>query len=99
MRQLRLLTALLLFSSAVLAQTRQITGNLKDSKSGNAIPSATIKVKGKNIHTVSNSEGTFSLDIPTGNVLLEISSVGYATKTVEVDGTNANLAILLDQFS
>jgi TonB-linked SusC/RagA family outer membrane protein len=95
MRHLRLLIALLLFHVAVFAQTRQITGQLKDSKSGNPILSATIKVKGKNIQTVSDANGFFSLNVPTGNVELEISSVGYAfnTVTVQENETSVNLSL------
>ena len=97
MRQLRLLTALLLFSSAVLAQTRQITGTVKDSKSATALPSVTIKVKGKNIQTTSNSDGGFSFGVPTGKIQLEISSVGYGFKTVTVERDESNLQFSLDQ--
>lgn len=97
MRQLRLLTALLLFSSAVLAQTRQISGTVKDSKSATTLPSVTIKVKGKNIQTVTNDNGAFSLSVPAGRIQLEISSVGYGFKTVTVEGDESNLQFSLDQ--
>ena len=96
MRQIRLLAALLLFSSAVLAQTRQISGTVKDSKSATALPSVTIKVKGKNIQTTSNSDGTFSFGVPTGNISLELSSVSYGFKTVDVSGSDNNLSIEMD---
>jgi TonB-linked SusC/RagA family outer membrane protein len=97
MRSLRLLIVLLLLHSAAFAQTRQITGNLKDSKSGDAIPSATIKVKGKNIQTATGADGSFSLSVPTGRIQLEISSVGFTLKTVNVEGNETNLLLSLDQ--
>lgn len=97
MRQLRLLTALLLFSSAVLAQTRQLSGTVKDSKSATALPSVTIKVKGRNIQTVTDVNGAFSLSVPTGRIQLEISSVGYGFKTVTVEENESNLQFSLDQ--
>ncbi|MEP7371966.1 MAG: SusC/RagA family TonB-linked outer membrane protein [Chitinophagaceae bacterium] len=93
MRQLRLLTALLLFSSVVLAQTRQITGTIKDSKSAAALPFVTVKVKGKPIQTTSNADGVFSLSVPAGILTLELTSVGYEAKTVNVSGTDNNLSI------
>ncbi|MFC0773226.1 SusC/RagA family TonB-linked outer membrane protein [Terrimonas alba] len=97
MRQLRLLTALLLFSSMVLAQTRQLSGTVKDSKSATGLPSVTIKVKGKNIQTVTDANGLFSLSVPTGEIQLEISSVGYGLKTVTVEGDESTLQFSLDQ--
>ena len=97
MRSIRLLIALLLLHSAVFAQTRQITGSLKDSKSGDAIPSATIIVKGKNMQTVTDANGSFSLNVPTGKIELEISSVGYALKTITVQENESNLQFTLDK--
>lgn len=97
MRQLRLFIALLLINSAVMAQTRQLTGSVTDSKSSSGLPSATISVKGKNIKTVTASDGTFSLNVPSGNISLEITSVGHAPKTVLVEADKNNLSIGLDQ--
>jgi iron complex outermembrane receptor protein len=99
MRKLRILTAFLLLSSVVMAQTRTLTGSVTDSKTGNGLASATISVKGKSIKTVVNPGGTFSLNIPTGNVSLEVTSVGYETKTILVVGTKTSVSIVLDQSS
>ena len=96
MRQLRLLTALLLFSSVALAQTRQLSGTVKDSKSATALPSVTIKVKGKSIQTTSNADGAFSFNVPTGDISLELTSVGYGAKTISVSGSDNNLTIDMD---
>lgn len=96
MKNVRLLIALLLLHSAVFAQTRQITGSLKDSKSGDAILSATIKVKGKNIQTLTDANGSFSLSVPAGKLQLEISSIGYAPRTVAVQENESNLLFSLD---
>ena len=64
MRQLRLFIALLLITSVVNAQTRQLTGSVTDSKSSGGIPSATISVMGKSIKTVTGTDGTFTLKVP-----------------------------------
>lgn len=99
MRSLRrLLTALLLLlSTAAFAQTRQLTGTIKDATTGDAIPSVTIKVKGRNIQTVTGSDGTFSLSIPTGRVELEVSSVGYAAQTFAVAENQSSVDFTLTQ--
>ncbi|MEP6725280.1 MAG: SusC/RagA family TonB-linked outer membrane protein [Bacteroidota bacterium] len=96
MRTLRLLTMLLLLSSVAMAQTRLISGTIKDSKTGNVLPSVTVKVKGKNITTVTNSDGGFSLNVPSGDVTLEVSSVGYAPKTIVAGAGSGSISVALD---
>src|SRR5882757_5316346 len=99
MRKFKFLLALLLVASGSWAQTRQLTGNIKDSKSGNSLPSVTVRVKGKNISAVTNSGGGFSLNVPAGTQVLEFSSVGYAPKSVTVEANESNVLISLDQSS
>ena len=96
MRTLKLLTLLLLLSSVVMAQTRLISGTIKDAKTGNVLPSVTVKVRGKNISTVTNSDGGFSLNVPSGDVTLEVSSVGYAAKTIVAGAGSGNIAVSMD---
>jgi hypothetical protein len=86
MRKLRILTAFLLLSSVVMAQSRQLTGTVTDSKSGSGLPAATIGVKGKTAKTAAGPDGSFSLTVPAGNISLEVTSVGYGTKTILVEG-------------
>lgn len=83
MRHVRLLIALLLLHSVVLAQTRQLSGVVKD-KAGTGIPAVTVKVKGKPNQTVTDINGAFSLQVPTGNIQLVASSVGYGEATINV---------------
>src|SRR5882757_8745406 len=97
MRKFKFLLALLLVASGSWAQTRQLTGNIKDSKSGNALPAVTVKVKGKSISAFTNSAGSFSLNVPAGALVLELSSVGYTSKSVPVEATETNILISLDQ--
>jgi len=99
MRKFKFLLALLLVASGSWAQTRQLTGNIKDSKSGNSLPSVTVRVKGKNISAVTNSGGGFSLNVPAGTQVLEFSSVGYTPKSVTVEASESNILISLDQSS
>lgn len=99
MRKLRILIAFLLLSSVAMAQSRQLTGTVTDSKSGNGLPAATIGVKGKTAKAVAGSDGSFSLSVPAGNISLEITSVGYVTKTILVEGDKTIISVVLDQAS
>ena len=85
MRQVCLLAVLLLSGIVALAQNRTLTGLLKNAQTGEGVPSATIRVKGKNIQTTTDASGSFSLSVPAGPVVLEITSVGYAAKTVSIE--------------
>jgi len=96
MRSVRLLIALLLLlQTAAFAQTRQISGTLKSS-TGDAIPSATINVKGRDVQAVSDANGAFTLNVPTGAIELEVSSVGYMPQTVSVAADQSTVSITME---
>ncbi len=99
MKKMTQLCMLLLLHVVVLAQTRQLTGNIKDSKSSQGLAGTTVKVKGKNIQTVSTNDGSFSLNVPAGAVDLELSFIGYTTKTERVEPNENNILILIDPSS
>lgn len=61
------------------------TGVVKDTK-GNALPGATIIIRGTKSGTTSGADGTFRFNLPTGNEVLIISSVGFKTQEIEVKG-------------
>ncbi|MBY0477285.1 MAG: SusC/RagA family TonB-linked outer membrane protein [Chitinophagaceae bacterium] len=76
---------LLLVTNVALAQTRTITGKVTDSK-GDAVPSATVAVKGSKNSTTTAADGSFRLSVPTGASTLVISSVGFTTMEVSISG-------------
>jgi TonB-linked SusC/RagA family outer membrane protein len=70
----------------------RVTGKIT-SPAGEPIPGATIKVKGSNLSTSTNAAGVFALTVPDA-ATLEISSVGYATQEVAVNGrTEINVTL------
>ena len=75
--------SLMLCSIQGYAQLRPITGKVTGVSDGQAVPSAAVKVKGKQGGTSTNLQGTFSISASTGDVL-EITSVGYQRKEVRV---------------
>lgn len=99
MRQLRLLIMALLFGSAAFAQTRQLTGSVKDATSGAALPAITVQVKGTNIATVTGGDGTFALKVPQGAFTLQVSLVGYGTKAIEVTPEQTHLDLVMSETS
>lgn len=85
---------LFLWGSSLAQNSKTITGNIKDAAS-QPLPGANIIIKGTKIGTVSNSEGNFKLTLSQGNETLVISSVGYQSREVAVNGQNF-VAVTLD---
>ncbi|OQP61330.1 SusC/RagA family TonB-linked outer membrane protein [Niastella vici] len=98
MRHVRLLIAFILLHSAILAQTRQISGSVKD-KAGTGIPSVTVKVKGKNIETMTDMGGVFKLEVPAGKLQLVASSIGFSETTIDVGANESNVSITMGESS
>lgn len=75
------------------AQDRQLTGTVMDGSSSQPVISATVQVKGKAASTVTNSEGKFSFSVPAGNIVLQISSVGFTMQEVAVSGNQSSVSV------
>ncbi|WP_346236683.1 TonB-dependent receptor [Niabella insulamsoli] len=66
---------------------RPITGKVTDAK-GDPIAGVSVQVKNSQTGTITDANGQFSLDIPSGTVLV-ISAVGYVTKEIALDNENS----------
>lgn len=71
----------LCFTITVVAQSRKVSGTVKDDK-GNALANATITIKGTRTAVVSDENGVFGITIPSGNPTLVVSYVGMVKKEV-----------------
>ncbi|MEI6190020.1 MAG: SusC/RagA family TonB-linked outer membrane protein [Chitinophagia bacterium] len=80
--------------SATFAQTRQVTGKVTGTDN-QAVASATIKVKGGNAAATTKADGTFSLKVPAGSLVLQISSLGFATQEVTVGASQTTVNVSL----
>jgi outer membrane cobalamin receptor len=61
-----------------------IKGKIVDEDTEKALIGATVVVKGTTKGTATNVDGTFSLEVPSGNVTLELSYVGYQKKEMNI---------------
>jgi TonB-dependent starch-binding outer membrane protein SusC len=77
---------LLLIAQISFAQNRTITGKVTDSKDGSGVAGATVSVKGTRTAVVTTADGSFSLSVPSGTTTLVISSVGFGTQEVSIEG-------------
>ncbi|MEZ4987135.1 MAG: SusC/RagA family TonB-linked outer membrane protein [Saprospiraceae bacterium] len=72
------------FSSVAMAQT--IKGTITDAESGEPLIGANILVVGTTTGTVTDFDGTYSLNIPADGKQLEISYTGYASQVIDING-------------
>ena len=77
----------------VFAQNRTVTGTVTAKEDGLPIPGATVKVKGSNVGTQTNTAGKFTVSVPAGGSIV-VSFVGYTAQTVVV-GTQSTINVAL----
>lgn len=77
-KMLSLLAVTLVWALTSFAQTKSVTGVVKD-ENGAPIPFATVKVRGAKGGTQTGTDGTFQINVPAGRTELEFSNVGFAT--------------------
>jgi TonB-linked SusC/RagA family outer membrane protein len=91
-----LFTACLVFFASVfaLAQTRQLTGKVS-GPDNQGVAATSVNVKGGTNATTTASDGSFTLTVPTGNIILQFSSVGYGAKEVAVSASQSSVNVTL----
>src|SRR5574344_2732664 len=95
MKKYALLLVMLIMSSLTFAQTK-ITGNVSDA-TGDPVIGASIVVKGaKGSGTVSDLDGNFTVSVPNANSQLQVSYIGYITKTISLEGQK-NVKVVLEE--
>ena len=80
---------LLFFSITAFSQEKVITGKVTDSKDGSAMPGVSVAAKGSSTGTSTGTDGTFRLSVRSSVTTLVISSVGFATQEVSIDGKSS----------
>lgn len=81
----------------VILQSRKITGNVKADDAPEGLPGVNVIVKGTNKGTVTDIDGNYNIDVPTGDAVLVFSSVGYVREEISVgDKSVINLNMVPD---
>ena len=74
---------LMMFPLCALAQNVNVFGTVTDANTGEEVIGATVKVKGVSGGSITDFEGKYKISVKPG-ATLEISYVGYQTKSVKV---------------
>jgi outer membrane receptor protein involved in Fe transport len=99
MKQVR--HGVLLFAALVLtlfsyAQNIVLNGTLRNSVTGEPVPSVSVSVKGGPAGTFTNENGSFRIGVPNLPVVLVFSSVGFQPQEVNVTSATQALDISLE---
>ena len=82
-------------TGGIQAQTRVLTGSVTDVTTGQAISGAAIAVTGTTLGTFTEDDGNFAVSVVAGEVVLEISMLGYQPATVTVPSGTNNISVNL----
>jgi TonB-dependent SusC/RagA subfamily outer membrane receptor len=96
MKKKLLILILIVFNLSIAwAQQRTIKGKVSDER-GATILGASIILKGTTNGNVTDLDGNYSLDVPSGQATLLISYVGFITQEIPVGASNVIDIVLLE---
>ncbi|MBK7407242.1 MAG: carboxypeptidase-like regulatory domain-containing protein [Saprospirales bacterium] len=72
-----------LLAGALLAQTGTVRGKIIDDASGMELIGATVMLQDSEVGTVTDLDGTFTMELPVGVYTLQVSYISYATQLIE----------------
>lgn len=77
-------------------QDKSITGVVTD-RAGSPMPGVTVIVEGTTIGTITDGDGKFTLQIPSGSANLHVSFVGMATQIIPIGDKSSFAVSLLEE--
>lgn len=92
-----LATLVWLGADSAAAQTRIVTGRVTDSLSAQVVNAGQVSVQGSTVGTTINDDGTFTLVVPTRDVMLSIRSIGFRRKEVSVPLSQSSVLVALQR--
>ncbi|WP_343536643.1 SusC/RagA family TonB-linked outer membrane protein [Sphingobacterium thalpophilum] len=90
---LHLFVGSLILTSVAFAQEKKVSGRVT-GPDGKPLVGVTISVQGSNVATQTNTDGSYSIMVPTGKFLI-FKSVGYLDKTVVVNSNASSYDVAL----
>lgn len=79
-------------------QKVELKGKVTDEKGG-GLPGVSIKLKGSNVGTMSDSNGNYALTLPDGSGTLVFSFVGFATQEIAIGNRTSIIVVLKEENS
>ena len=86
-------------SQFVMAQSRAVTGKVTDA-GGNGLPGVSVTVKSSTNGAVTDGNGAYSVNVPSGKTALVFSYIGYVSQELEIGSkTQINVTLAEDVAS
>ncbi len=79
------------------AQTREITGTVKQSGTNAPISEATIGLLGSQVGVRTNERGEYRLKVPTGGATILVRAIGFKRATAAITATQATADFVLEK--
>jgi TonB-dependent starch-binding outer membrane protein SusC len=99
MRKILLLLAMVSFIGLQAFAQTTVTGTVTDPN-GDPVPGANVSVKGTDAGTITDLNGSFTLNVPAGATTLVFSFVGMKTTEVEISGrSNIEFQFETEEFT
>lgn len=73
-----------------------VSGKILSASDGTPLPGATVLVKGTTIGTVTDSEGNYSLTLPSGASQLSAFFIGYQPREIPITSPQLNISLMED---
>ncbi len=96
MRRILSIAAAVLIPLLAWGQNRTLSGTVLDTQQ-QPLVGAAVLVSGTTNGDVTGLDGAFTLHVPSGDVKLEVSCLGYSTKTIAVPATQAKISVILEE--
>ena len=84
---------------SLYAQSRSVSGKVLDEQQVPIIGAAVILTGGGSVGSVTDIDGNFALTVPSGDVTLNVTCLGYESKAVSVSNTQSMVTIILKEDS
>ncbi|NVO30522.1 SusC/RagA family TonB-linked outer membrane protein [Hymenobacter lapidiphilus] len=85
-------------ATQVAAQTRTVSGRVTDRGTGEGLPGVTVLLKGSSNGISTNSDGSYTLTVPTTGGTLVFSSIGFVSVERQI-GTDSQVSVGLSADS
>ena len=84
---------------SLYAQSRSVSGKVLDEQQVPIIGAAVIMAGEGSVGSVTDIDGNFALTVPSGDVTLNVTCLGYESKAVSVSNTQSMVTIILKEDS
>lgn len=96
-RKLSLLTLLCVFSFALFAQTKTVSGIVKSSDDGQPLVGVAVQLKGAKTGSITDLNGKYTINVKSNDAILVFSMIGMTTTEIKVgDKSFLNVVLMPD---